>query len=62
MFAIFYEFFIMNFKEGVVVSPIKKSIPFSPIIKSTLGELPVPGSTGSASIAFALPNIDDMLK
>jgi hypothetical protein len=51
----------MNFKEGVVFSAIKKSTPFSDIIKSTLGELPVPGSTGSASIAFALPNIDDML-
>ena len=51
----------MNFNEGVVFSAIKKSIPFSPIILSILGELPVPGSTGKASTAFALANIEDML-
>jgi len=41
----------MNFSEGVVF----------PIILSILGELPVPGSTGKASTAFALANIEDML-
>jgi len=36
-----------------VTSKIRKSIPFSPSIKSTLGKLPDPGSTGRANIALA---------
>jgi len=61
IFAMCYGFFIINFSEGVVVSAIKKSTPFSAIIKSTLGELPEPGSTGRPNMAFEVPNIDDML-
>tara|TARA_B100000900_G_C20526998_1_gene694625 strand:+ start:779 stop:955 length:177 start_codon:yes stop_codon:yes gene_type:complete len=56
-----YGFFIMNLSEGLVFSPIRKSIPFSPRIKSTLGELPEPGSIGRAPTAIAFSNIVDML-